>query len=97
MKMIPDLITSLLEAKVSLSRIEKFLFAEELNSSIITHKTDQDDPYALQIENGSFYWITEKEKLISAEKNKPEYQNKADDEMKKILDKFEKTIPKDIE
>lgn len=49
-RMIPELIKNVLDAVVSMKRIEKFLLAEEIESSIIkTSQWNKKDPNAITI------------------------------------------------
>lgn len=89
----PDLIKTVLDCIVSMKRIENFLLAEEIDPSII--QTSDDSKIAIKIKNGNFYWISEKEKLIAAEKNKPENKEKTDEQLEETIKHFIKLIPED--
>ena len=63
-----QILNDVLQGQVSLSRLNKFLFAQTLDSSYITHnKTikNSTDAAALRITNGSFYWTNEQSKKDS--------------------------------
>ena len=53
------------EATNSLQRIEKFLLAEEIDREHISHSLDCiNNKYAVEIDNGNFFWIKDKYQLI---------------------------------
>ncbi|CAH1406916.1 unnamed protein product [Nezara viridula] len=52
--MVPVMISSMVQAAVSIKRINKFLNSEELDLKIISHDDKEDDP--LVIEKGTFSW-----------------------------------------
>jgi ABC-type multidrug transport system fused ATPase/permease subunit len=58
----PNVITSVIEASVSLYRIEKYLSAQELDPNAVTRKDYREDPSwtpevpLVEIKNGSFKW-----------------------------------------
>lgn len=54
--MFPMLISMVMQAKVSIDRINKFLNSEDLDSESITHKSDEN---AIKIADASFSWIDE--------------------------------------
>ena len=53
MAMFPYIIIGLVQANVSLKRVNKFMNNEELSDKMVTHKEDKD---AIVIENGNFRW-----------------------------------------
>ncbi|RZF36743.1 hypothetical protein LSTR_LSTR005056 [Laodelphax striatellus] len=54
LSMLPMLITNIVQAGVSIERINKFMNTEELDPNSVQHNESEDDP--LIIENGSFSW-----------------------------------------
>ncbi len=63
-----QILNDVLQGQVSLSRLNKFLFASTLDSSYITrNKTNNSltDSAAVRITNGSFYWTNEQNKKDS--------------------------------
>jgi len=64
-----QILNDVLQGQVSLSRLNKFLFAQTLDSSYITHnkttKNSTNDAAAVRITNGSFYWTNEQAKKDS--------------------------------
>ncbi|XP_039283752.1 multidrug resistance-associated protein 1 isoform X2 [Nilaparvata lugens] len=54
LSMLPMLITNIVQAGVSIERINKFMNSEELDPNSVEHNESEDDP--LIIENGSFSW-----------------------------------------
>lgn len=54
--MFPMLISFVMQAKVSIDRINKFLNSEDLDPNSITREPDED---AIRIVDGSFSWIDE--------------------------------------
>ncbi|XP_063702153.1 multidrug resistance-associated protein 1 isoform X3 [Culicoides brevitarsis] len=71
LSMLPMLISSLVQTSVSVTRINKFMNAEELDPDNV--QTDESEPCALVIENGTFQWDTEETTLkninMKVEKN----------------------------
>ena len=52
----------------SIVRIQKFLLAEEIDTSHIDHEVDTTtNKYAVKITNGNFYWIKDKYEHILEE------------------------------
>jgi hypothetical protein len=70
----PRLLTLVMETVVSTNRIEKYLKEDNVEKNFILANHNPQSDVAVKIENGSFYWVTAKEKKIAAEKNKPENQ-----------------------
>uniref|UniRef100_A0A8D8XGU9 ABC-type glutathione-S-conjugate transporter n=2 Tax=Cacopsylla melanoneura TaxID=428564 RepID=A0A8D8XGU9_9HEMI len=54
LSMLPMLISQLVQASVSIKRINNFLNQEDLDPNAVTHDADEKDP--LVIENGTFTW-----------------------------------------
>ena len=83
-------ITSLLDAHVSIQRLEKFLNAEEIDLSILKfkQKDESSSSNALEISNGTFYWLGQESDLKEKEcedegiqgKEKPENGETAKDQ-----------------
>ncbi|XP_076389766.1 multidrug-Resistance like Protein 1 isoform X2 [Megachile rotundata] len=57
LSVLPMMIGNIIQAYVSVKRINKFMNAEELDPNNIQH--DPSEPYALLIENGTFAWDME--------------------------------------
>ena len=58
------------EAMGCIRRIQRFLVAEEVDTSHITHSTDTfNNPYALTIQNGNFYWVKDKYQNLAADQD----------------------------
>lgn len=53
---LPNHITLVLEAIISMGRIQKFLLAEEIDTKYIKRNDDWDSDVAIKIQNGFFYW-----------------------------------------
>ena len=53
---LPNHITLVLEAIISMGRIQKFLLAEEIDTKYIKKNDDWDSDVAIKIQNGFFYW-----------------------------------------
>lgn len=73
---VPVCIQFFLELRVSLKRLNLFLDADEMHPDYITHSTNNDSPYALQLDNGSFYWNKLDEKLMAERKAKARLEKK---------------------
>ena len=58
---LPNAINQLIQILTSLKRIEKFLFAEEIDNSHISDHT-KSQRNAIEIENGNFFWKREEKK-----------------------------------
>eukprot|EP01117_Protostelium_nocturnum_P001793 TRINITY_DN1224_c0_g1_i1.p1 TRINITY_DN1224_c0_g1~~TRINITY_DN1224_c0_g1_i1.p1 ORF type:complete len:1080 (+),score=410.48 TRINITY_DN1224_c0_g1_i1:135-3242(+) len=56
MNMLPNIITSLIEAKVSTDRLIKFLTAEESDSSAVTLSNDNRSKSAVKLDDGTWNW-----------------------------------------
>ena len=73
--------TLILESIVAMRRIEKFLKAEEIDTSYIQyHESSEADVNAIVIKNGEFFWVDETEK--SKEKKKVEGKKKVKEKKK---------------
>ncbi|XP_018309833.1 multidrug resistance-associated protein 1 isoform X3 [Mycetomoellerius zeteki] len=57
LSMLPMMITNIVQAYVSVKRINKFMNMEELDPNNVQH--DPSEPHALVIENGTFCWDSE--------------------------------------
>ncbi|KYM99989.1 Multidrug resistance-associated protein 1 [Cyphomyrmex costatus] len=57
LSMLPMMITNIVQAYVSVKRINKFMNMEELDPNNVQH--DPSEPHALVIENGTFCWDNE--------------------------------------
>jgi len=65
----------ILESKVAVDRVTKFLLADEVRTDYIKTGKAEDSEQAIKVENGNFYWLTEKEKILKKEKEE-ELKNK---------------------
>ena len=90
---------SILDLKVSLDRINKFLTAEEINTEYIK-KSEVDYPdTAIRMKNGNFYWLTEEEKKLKKKKEEEEAEEKKEIVQEEPLatdNEGEKLILKDL-
>lgn len=70
---IPSTINSIIETNVSMSRLKKFLLAEETDTSFIERSSEVIDETqaAIEIRNATFLWQS-KEKLVGAQANDEE-------------------------
>lgn len=57
LNMLPNVISGLIEAKVSLVRVQKFLLSEELDPLAVEHRNETG--VAVKVQNGEFRWSTE--------------------------------------
>lgn len=55
-RLLPSHINFVLEASISLGRIQKFLLAEEIDTKFIKRNDEWNSDIALKVENGFFYW-----------------------------------------
>ena len=77
-KQTPAAISAILDAKVALDRICKFLVAEELQADYIKkNESLSSGETAIQVKNGNFYWLTEEEKTLKKKKEEEEKQKNA--------------------
>ncbi|XP_066905600.1 multidrug resistance-associated protein 1 [Halyomorpha halys] len=60
--MVPVMISSMVQASVSIKRINRFLNSEELDLNIISHDEKEDDP--LVVEKGTFSWGANEEPTL---------------------------------
>lgn len=87
----------ILESKVAMDRVTKFLLADEIRLDYIKTGNSQDSDQAIKVENGNFYWLTEQEKLLKKKKeeelkNKDQKKNKKKNEKKNKKDKKNKKV-----
>jgi len=71
-------ITQIVESKVSLDRISKYLQAEDIKLDYIKKEENQISETAIKVENGNFYWLTEEEKMMKKEKEKEKEKKPGD-------------------
>lgn len=62
LSMLPMLITNLVQASVSIKRMNKFMNSEELDPNNVTHENSE--KYPLLIENGTFSWGPEEDPVL---------------------------------
>ena len=68
-KQTPAAISAILDAKVALDRISKFLTAEEIQADYIKKEESLGcNGTAIKVKNGNFYWLTEEEKQFKKKK-----------------------------
>jgi ABC-type multidrug transport system fused ATPase/permease subunit len=60
----PLLINALMEGKISLNRLTKYLLADEIQD-YVTHDDDSHSKYAIQLQNSSFSWSDEINNSVS--------------------------------
>lgn len=58
---LPNAVNQLVQIFTSLKRIEKFLFAKEINSEHISQGCESQEN-AIEVNNGNFYWKREEKK-----------------------------------
>ena len=71
-KQLPGAISAVLDLKVSLDRVSKFLLAEDIQADYIKKSEDLD--VAIKMTNGNFYWLTEEERKLKKKKEDEEKQ-----------------------
>lgn len=62
--MISQILNDVLLGQVSLGRVQDFMVAEEIDTSIINSKKDEADNVAVKIQDGNFTWTTNSSNLI---------------------------------
>lgn len=66
----PNVISSVVEARVSNKRIQKFLNADEIDDNAVERVSmDASNGYAIKIENGSFRWSNDPEDPLILKKS----------------------------
>ena len=53
---IGSIFNDLLQGQVSLERLEKFMFSEDIDTSYIKKSESENSQTAIKIKNGNFYW-----------------------------------------
>jgi len=71
-KALPDCVSTILDLKVSLDRISKFLLAEDIKADYIKRNEVDYPETAIKMTNGNFYWLTEEEKKLKKKKEEEE-------------------------
>lgn len=79
--MIGQMFNDMVQSYVSLGRIEKFMFAEEIDMSYIEHNPRSVRDYAIKINNGSFNWV---DKQPNATTDQPNLSAKTNVELNQI-------------
>ena len=51
----------ILQGQISLGRVQDFMYAEEIDTSIINSNRNESDDVAVKIKNGNFAWTTNDE------------------------------------
>ncbi len=74
---IPVVVQFFLELKVSLKRLNTFLDTDEIKTDFIEYAPNEDNPIALELEFGSFYWNKLDEKLMKARRDRTRAEMKA--------------------
>ena len=59
----------MLQGQVSLGRVQDFMYAEEIDTSIINSNKDESDNVAIRIKNGNFAWTTDETKEDASKKD----------------------------
>ena len=83
---LPWTISLVIESKVALDRVTKYLIAEDIDLGHIRNQVKIDSDTAIKMENGNFYWLTEAEKVLKKKKEEEE-KDEDDDEEKTKEDK----------
>lgn len=78
MRQLASTVALILEARIALQRINKFLMAEDLKDDYITE--NRGGKNAVAVRNGNFYWLTEKDKKLKKIKEEEEEEKKQKDE-----------------
>ncbi|CAK67068.1 unnamed protein product (macronuclear) [Paramecium tetraurelia] len=84
---LPIAINEVMATNISLKRIQKFLFTEELQSDCIQYDY-YDDEKSIEIRDGNFYWSALKKEEID-EQEKKEQENKKKKKKQKKSKKFQ--------
>lgn len=63
-------LNALVEANISLKRVQNFLTTKEMMSECITNYNEDHAKYALEVINGNFYWANKKEEEKKDPKSK---------------------------
>ena len=82
MRALPYTITLILESRVALNRVSKFLTAEEVKLEYIK-PNEESSEIAIKMRNGSFYWLSEEEKKLKKEKEEEEKLTEEEKKKKK--------------
>lgn len=83
---IGNIMNDLLQGQLSLERIQKFLFAEEINAKYITRTNDLLNPTAIKVVNGNFHWVDKNAKKEGYEVEKSQKNKKKTGEPVKLTD-----------
>jgi len=75
------MLSLMIESKISLNRVTKYLLAEEVQRDFITRNNSLNTDTAIKVQNGNFYWLTEEEKQKKKEKEKEEKKEQGDDKI----------------
>ena len=75
MTYLPRTISLIIEAKVALDRVTKYLIAEDIHLDYVKTQEKGESETAIKVEKGNFYWLTEAEKELKKEKEKEENEN----------------------
>ena len=74
--MLPMIINSLIEAMISMNRVQKFLLTEEIMTGCIDYDQVQDNPVVISVSNGNFYWNRKGEAAKDIERKENEKKDK---------------------
>ncbi len=76
---IGNILNDLLQGQVSMERVQKFMFNEEIDTSYIAQSMVPASENAIKIANGNFYWVkNEKQHSSDDDDNKNKVKNSAD-------------------
>lgn len=76
MSNIPVCIQFFIELKVSLKRLNLFLDSEELQNKFVEESASKENPLALEMEYGNFFWTKMDEKMMSQRREKSRKEKK---------------------
>jgi len=83
LRTLPYVLTLMIESKISLSRVTKYLLAEEVQRDFITQSSSLDSDTAIKVQNGNFYWLSEEDKKKKKEKEEEDKKTEAEKKKKK--------------
>jgi len=76
LRSLPYVLTLMIESKISLNRVTKYLLAEEVQRDFITRNSSLNTDIAIKVQNGNFYWLSEEDKRKKKEKEEEEKKEK---------------------
>ena len=78
LKSLPFMLSLMIESKISLTRVTKYLLAEEVQRDFITRNDSLNTDISVKVQNGNFYWLSEEEKQKKKEKEHEEKKEQDD-------------------